>query len=271
MPGTTFERLRTKKVAVIGCGSLGASVARLLAQCGIGNMTLFDPDDLSWSNVGRHELGAPSVGRNKATELANSLKRDLPHINEAKDFSVSWIEAAAGNEIVLDGHDLVVSMTADWNAESALTDFQRHRGMQMPFLYAWLERGAFAGHAVLTGPSGPCFKCAFDELGRHRSPLISWLEPERIAQCSNSGSAYSAVELAKVQALTAGLAMDILLNKARPPVHRAWLGSTSDVEQAGGTWSKSCIDQIGDPGAGGMITGLALTSQPSCVCGQTRK
>lgn len=271
MPGSLFERLRPKRVAVIGCGSLGSGVARQLAKCGVGNLTLFDPENLSWSNIGRHELGAQSIGKNKASELARILKQDLPHIGEVEAFGDSWIEVASKNENLFDDCDLVCSMTADWNAESALTNFQCDRGMRMPFLYAWLERGAFAGHVMVTNSSGTCFRCAFDELGRHRSPLISWLKPEEIAQCSTNGSAYSAVELSKVQALATAMAMDILLERAWPPVHRVWLGSTADVEEAGGTWSSRCIDELGDPGAGGRTAGLNLTPRAECKCRRTTR
>lgn len=47
-----------KMVVVVGCGSVGAPVAALLTQAGVGHVILVDHDALEWANVGRHPLGA---------------------------------------------------------------------------------------------------------------------------------------------------------------------------------------------------------------------
>ena len=73
-------RLLDSTVVVVGCGSVGAPVACLLAQGGIGRLVLVDYDTLSWPNVGRHSLGAAAVGRNKAEALAERLQPDCPHL-----------------------------------------------------------------------------------------------------------------------------------------------------------------------------------------------
>ena len=71
-----FDRFRRAKVAIIGCGSVGAAVAVLLAQSGIGHFVLIDPERLAWANIGRHPLGAPYVGSHKCVGLAqkNSVR-----------------------------------------------------------------------------------------------------------------------------------------------------------------------------------------------------
>ena len=50
--------LLNKRVTVIGCGSVGSSVASRLARAGVGILDFVDYDELKWANVGRHELGA---------------------------------------------------------------------------------------------------------------------------------------------------------------------------------------------------------------------
>lgn len=44
-----FDRFRRAKVAIIGCGSVGAAIATLLAQSGIGRFVLIDPERLAWA------------------------------------------------------------------------------------------------------------------------------------------------------------------------------------------------------------------------------
>src|SRR4051812_39736412 len=73
------HRLIGSNVTVLGCGSVGAPVAVALAQAGVGRINLVDHDALAWANVGRHPLGAPSLGRNKAEALAAKLRSDFPH------------------------------------------------------------------------------------------------------------------------------------------------------------------------------------------------
>jgi hypothetical protein len=62
-----FDRFRGAKIAIIGCGSIGAAVAMLLAQSGIGSFVLIDPERLAWANIGRHPLGA-GYSSNRSTK-----------------------------------------------------------------------------------------------------------------------------------------------------------------------------------------------------------
>ena len=49
--------LREKTVTLIGCGSLGSTMAVSLARAGVGKFHLFDPDKLSPVNIARHQAG----------------------------------------------------------------------------------------------------------------------------------------------------------------------------------------------------------------------
>jgi hypothetical protein len=76
------EQLAVKRVAVLGCGSLGAGVGKLLLQSGLRHAVLIDPETLGWENISRHELGADSVGQRKASELVARLRLMYPHVGE---------------------------------------------------------------------------------------------------------------------------------------------------------------------------------------------
>ena len=47
--------LKDKSVAVVGCGSLGSTLALSLARAGVGRFHLFDPDRLDPVNIARHQ------------------------------------------------------------------------------------------------------------------------------------------------------------------------------------------------------------------------
>ncbi|MFP4040309.1 MAG: HesA/MoeB/ThiF family protein [Desulfosudaceae bacterium] len=73
-------RLARARVAIIGAGGLGATVAILLARMGVGSMTVVDADIFDESNLNR-QLTAVSgtLGLGKAV----TLKKDLLDINPA--------------------------------------------------------------------------------------------------------------------------------------------------------------------------------------------
>ena len=125
-----------KSVTVFGCGSVGSFVTQSLARAGIGTLRLVDFDELCWANVGRHALGADSVGRNKAKALAERLQREFPHLQfEGHD---STIEAA----LLTDGawllrSDLIVCLTGNWVAESWLNEWHVKSGLDNAVLYGW--------------------------------------------------------------------------------------------------------------------------------------
>ena len=68
-----YERLKTAKVAIVGCGSVGSKVAVQLARSGVGSFVLVDGDVLSAGNLVRNELDWRSVGVHKAPALRARL------------------------------------------------------------------------------------------------------------------------------------------------------------------------------------------------------
>lgn len=78
----THEILKSKSVAIIGCGAMGGEVARHLAASGIGHLTLVDDDVVSQDNLNRqylfstHNIGEPKVlvARSVLRQIAPNAK-----------------------------------------------------------------------------------------------------------------------------------------------------------------------------------------------------
>ena len=68
------QEFHTKKVAIIGCGSVGATAAVSLAKAGINQFVFCDGDRFSVTNVVRHELDLRFVGRDKAQGLGEYIQ-----------------------------------------------------------------------------------------------------------------------------------------------------------------------------------------------------
>lgn len=62
------------KTSIIGCGSLGSSIADMMCKDGMRELSLVDPELLSPHNVARHVLGKGHVGKPKSLALASYFK-----------------------------------------------------------------------------------------------------------------------------------------------------------------------------------------------------
>lgn len=64
-----------KRVAIVGCGSMGSKVAVSLARMGVSSFYLVDSDFMKVGNIERNELDWAAVGAHKADALKEQLKR----------------------------------------------------------------------------------------------------------------------------------------------------------------------------------------------------
>ena len=264
------EILKNCSIVVLGCGSLGGSVARLLARCGIGRLLLVDPQDLDWANVGRHTLGARAVGKNKGQALASELEEVYPHL-----VAVSWKPDRFGPSTTnlveeIATYDLIVSTTGNWTAECFLNDVQRDLSKCSPIVYGWLEPHASAAHAVYIPRGEACLRCGLHDHGRPQLEVTDWPDNRANYQepaCGAVFSPYGPVELAWANALVAESAIDALIGEISTPIHRIWVGTRKRIVSAGGRWSQLWIDTIGDPGNGGFRLERPWDQLPNCpVC-----
>ena len=262
--------LRKRRVAVLGCGSLGGPLVRLLAQAGISNLLLVDPDGMDWPNVSRHELGATSVRCNKANELARVIAQDLPHLGEisARSRRLAPDETSLLREMA--SCDLIVSTTGNWAAESFLNDVHQEMPDYPPILYGWVEPHAAAAHAVLVMQGDACLRCGVNDKGRPHLTVTDWTYGSETLQapvCGGAFTPYGPAELCWAHALLAECVIDTLTENLTASTHRVWIGSLSRVEAAGGTWSPKWITEIGNPGTGGRRLERPWPVSTSCpVC-----
>jgi molybdopterin/thiamine biosynthesis adenylyltransferase len=76
LDGRTFDRLRSLRLAVVGCGRTGSLVVDHLSAHGVASLALIDPDVIERHNLGEMsgELDA-DLGRPKAVALAERVDR----------------------------------------------------------------------------------------------------------------------------------------------------------------------------------------------------
>lgn len=157
--------LAGKKIALIGCGTIGGFLSEMLVKAGAGllggHLVLVDPDTLNPQNLGRHRLGFPSLLKNKAEGMAEELRRQVP------DVSVTAIDGDA-REIELDDHDILIDATGE---EAFGHWLSRRYAKPLPVLSTWIEGPGIAVRTHLRTGQGACYRCLWENtrVGQLRS------------------------------------------------------------------------------------------------------
>ncbi len=119
--GSFQEGLRSARVAVIGCGALGAPIAEMLIRGGVHQMTIFDGQRIEIGNLTRHTLSLNDIEKNKAVQLAQRLNSLTPHGEVASVPSNVDFTSQDASQRLLE-HDLIVDCTANDELLNILAD-----------------------------------------------------------------------------------------------------------------------------------------------------
>lgn len=135
--------LRTKKVAVIGCGGLGGHLIELMARIGIGSIRALDGDVFEESNLNRQLLSeVSSLGIGKAQAAADRVARVNPDV-ETEAVQIFLNEENADS--LISGCDAVLDALDSVDARRTLAKACDRAGI--PYIYGAI-RGWVAQAAV---------------------------------------------------------------------------------------------------------------------------
>jgi hypothetical protein len=164
--------LAGKRIVLIGCGTIGGYLARLLVQVGAGNhggeLMLFDPSELSAGNIGRHYLDGTYLYENKSTACAHKLGKEYPI---AKIRSVP----RALNAVARPPCDL----TIDTTGQQAFSIILNHEHLntsaeplKTPVLYVWIDGNGHCARSLHVDGTGACYRCLRTADGQDRFPSL---------------------------------------------------------------------------------------------------
>lgn len=118
--GEDHKSVSDKRVAIVGCGSLGSKVAASLARSGVGNFLLVDDDVILAGNFVRHDLDWRDVGTHKADAVARRVQLVNPTAQvDVRRERLGGQESSGGLESLIEviaDCDLIVDATS--NAEA---------------------------------------------------------------------------------------------------------------------------------------------------------
>lgn len=139
--------LAERRIAIIGCGSLGSKLAAMLARCGVGKFVLVDDDIMLPDNLVRHELDWREVGMHKAEAIRRRIALINPSASvEAREYRLGGQHSSGSIESLLEtiaACDLIIDGTADANVFNYLC---AATGIgKKPMLWAQIFAGGIGG------------------------------------------------------------------------------------------------------------------------------
>ncbi len=176
------------RIAVFGCGALGSKVVLHLARSGQTNLTLIDPDQLSPHNLVRHALFGEDEGENKATALAERIKKIYPYetlkiysgpsfkdgmIDKKETFDkYNWVLDFTASEAFFNKLTIVKSMDEGNVASASISDFG--------------NLGVLYKEGVNRNPRIDDLQAYLYSLSAHDKKVSDWLQREQLAINGNN-------------------------------------------------------------------------------------
>lgn len=228
--GAISSQVRSVRVAIIGCGALGAVIAQTLAQAGISKLTLIDAEVFNIENIGRHVLNASFIGCLKAEALKDELQG---RFCDASFLAIpkTWQRAFADDPSILEDCDLIVSATGDWLSDAHLNFIARQTST--PVVFGWLERFALAGHGVFIPPGGACLQCmksAHGDFTFQVSRIGGELPTD--ASCGAQYQPFSAFASNQVASMVTKMVLDAVAGRVTHAHLRTWVAGQDDFDHA---------------------------------------
>lgn len=153
-----LDRLRQKKVGVVGLGSGGGYVAVALAMSGVAQFVLIDPDELSPQNIVRHVADQRWIGQPKVEAIAELIRQR----NQTATVDV-FVGRVEDHDNVLLGLDLLV-VGVDGEQTKYLIN-ELCLAQNMTAIYAGVyERGEGGDVVTIVPHEGPCYACWAENL-----------------------------------------------------------------------------------------------------------
>lgn len=171
--------LAGKKIALVGCGTIGGFLAELLLKAGAGlehgELALVDPDILFPQNIGRHRLGLNRTLQYKAIGLKEELSTGTPTAN------IRALPVKA-EEADLSPFDLIINATGEEALGHYLTRTFAQNGIFVPTLTIWVEGPGVAVRGLLRDKEEcACTRCLSDPQRVPLYPVVNEAVPLELA------------------------------------------------------------------------------------------
>ncbi|NHZ83962.1 hypothetical protein F2P44_32565 [Massilia sp. CCM 8695] len=223
----TRQRLH---MLVLGAGALGSHLVDQLARAGVGKISVVDPEIMEGANIGRHLLGAESLGLSKAKQVAQRVGSTNPacavlHFHMTAQ---TWLQRYSDATI-----DMIMDLTGEPDVRYSV---ELHRVLKpTALLIGWMEPFVAAAHACQLPVDILWLDGKKDRMGDLQA--VTWPHGVMLHEpaCNSEFQAYTPAAAAHAVALIAESALELLDGKVVTPKVRSWVRGQRylDVQYAG--------------------------------------
>jgi len=155
------EKLLSSRVAIIGCGALGASHAEMLSRAGVGHLKIVDRDFVEFTNLQRQTLFKESDAADRLPKAIAARQR-IAEINSQIEVDAIIADVNQSNvERMVADVDLVLDGTDNFQVRYLLNDACVKLGK------TWIYGAAVSSYGttmtIVPGET-PCLRCIFEEM-----------------------------------------------------------------------------------------------------------
>jgi len=175
-------------IAIVGCGSVGAEIAKQLVCSGIENIELVDYDKMDTANIYRHYLSSEYIGVLKSEALAHELTLKYPYSNIVKSEFTHLKDCS--NSSFLERVTGIIVATGSPTDERFFNQILMSRESRPWVIYVWVEGHGYGGHAIYVHNTGNgCLNCLYrDKYGNKSLESIqNFLKAEQSIAIDLSG------------------------------------------------------------------------------------
>lgn len=231
--------LASKKVALIGAGSVGSEIAHKLSAAGVQDLTIYDPDVYNIENLYRHILPEEFLNYGKSFGLSFMIQRQF-----------LWSQSKWSQQKLLDlrdwkqlsSYDLIIIAIGSPTHERIFKEYLLKNRINTPTINTWLEGFGVGGHAIIDIPTSEgCFLCAYvcpDTFTRGLSSNLNFIEPNQnitinMSGCGEQFISYGAICSAQTALIASNLAIKYLEGKLQSSSKVSWKGDDHDALKHG--------------------------------------
>jgi molybdopterin/thiamine biosynthesis adenylyltransferase len=227
--------LSTKKVLLIGCGSVGGLTAYELVRSGILNLTLVDPDKFTLENTYRHVMGNSKLNKYKASALKEDMLHKYPYLS-CNAINRTIEDAIEMESLILGDFDLIVVAIGTPTTELWLNELIQKQYKNLTAIYTWLEPLGIGGHTLLVTPTlKGCFECLYssEDEESYLFNRASFAAPGQqfassLTGCNNLFTPYGSLDASSTAAMAVKTALRFLLGKEKQSALYSWKGESEE-------------------------------------------
>lgn len=210
--------LSEKRIALVGCGTIGGYLAELLlrngAGCGKGILHLYDDDLYKPSNFGRHTLSSHDFGWSKSLSLATRLQDSVHLQTKVVGFEKKFLISTD----VMQKYDVIIDATGRPPVSKRMAAIVRNiPSEQRPIVIHAFNDGNGRASKVFIDDGRSCYGCMVSNPEKYRNGIDSRFYHLDISSEKNKscGSTYTPYDAA-VSSITASLAQMAVLSTLEP-------------------------------------------------------